>query len=112
MSSRICAEEEDARRRESKDCPSMDRMAAVPCRGYAVYLYFQCTKCVGLVPPVSKVAQKSPCDGDGDPASDNDGNNKPGLAGNFNGRGREGDGVDVIERAGMGDSERFHLAEQ
>jgi hypothetical protein len=68
--------------------------------------------CGGLVPPVPKVGQKSPSDGDGDPASDKDGNNKPGLAGNVDGGGREGEGMDVIERTGVGDSERFHLAGQ
>lgn len=63
-----------------------------------------------LFPPVAKASKQSPCNGHCKPASDDDGNDKTGLAGDVDGGRREVDGVDVGERARVCDRKRFHLA--
>ena len=75
-------------------------------------LHVQCPNQLNILlfPPSSKVPDQSPCDGHCDPASDDDGNDKPGLTGDVDGGRREVDGVDVGERARVSDRKRFHLA--
>ena len=58
-----------------------------------------------LFPPISKAPKQSTRDGHRDPASDDDGNDKPGLTGDVDGGRREVDGVDVGERARVSDRE-------
>jgi hypothetical protein len=64
-----------------------------------------------LIPPISEgsASEQCLCNGHCDPASDDNSSDKADFAGDIDGGGREVDGVDVGERAGVSDRERFHL---